>query len=176
MKVLACLACLVATTSIAAAQPPSLTAPAPAPAPEPETQSYVAAGATYGGERGLYIAGTVEAGHRLGRSPLWVRGMIVTGRDYGFDEPTFGPGSILQARAGLEARGCLFAGAACAVAGVDVAASYEHYMAEYDQADSTEVMPIARVGLDLGTSLRVRPAVELGPKSFGLTGALAYQW
>ena len=172
-------ASLVAITTSASAQP-SLTAAAPAPVPTPTT--YVAGGVTAGAFVGLYAAFTVEAGRRLGTTPLWVHGMLVDGETGGIDEPST-TGRQLQARAGIEARGCV-AMQLCAIAGVDAAVAHGDYMAEYDydNGNRTDVLAIGRVGLDVGGEhLRLRPGIELGSgvrgiEQFALTGALAYQF
>ena len=176
MKPFVALACLVATTSIAAAQP-SLTAPVPAPAPAAEAQTYVAAGAAFGAAKGLYLAGTLEVGRRIGTSALWFHTELLGGVEGGVDEPTYSSSGIQEARGGIEARGCALQGVACIFVGADLAVVREHYMAEYDSANGVSVLPIGRLGLDVGTKrVRLRPALELGYLTFALTGALAVQW
>lgn len=174
MKSLVALACLLATTSIAAAQP-AMTAPTPPPAPE--AQGYVAAGAAFGVARGLYLAGTLEVGRRIHDSSWWFHTELLGGMEGGVDEPTYSSSGIQEVRAGLEARGCALQGVACIFLGADLAVARENYMAEYDSANDTSILPIGRLGLELGTThVRLRPAIELGYKTFALTGALGVQW
>jgi hypothetical protein len=150
------LASVLALARTASAQP-SLTASAPAPAPA----SYVEAGVTLGAFVGLYAALTVEAGHRLGNSALWAHGMVVAGETGGIDEGGTA-GRQRQARAGVEARGCVVS-QICAIAGVDLAVAHGDYMGYEDSGNRTEGLAIGRIGLDIGGStLRLRPGFELG--------------
>ena len=178
MKSLLALACLLATTSIAAAQP-SLTAPASAPAPAPDqtqTQGYVAAGATYGFVHGIYMAGTLEGGRRIHDSSWWFHTELIGGNEYGIDEPTYDHSGIQEARVGIETRGCALP-VACIVVGADLAVVHEHYMAEYDSANGTTVLPVGHLALDIGGKhVRLRPGIEAGYHTFALDGALAVQW
>ncbi|HTR51048.1 MAG TPA: hypothetical protein VMJ10_10110 [Kofleriaceae bacterium] len=180
MKTILILSTLLATTAIAAAQP-SLTATA-TPEPAQEPSHYLQLGGVFGGTQGAMILGeTVEGGMRLDHGPLWVHAEVMTGSAGGVDELTYS-GSVLQVRAGLEARGCALNGIACVVGGVDAAYSRTQYMAEDDNDNRHGGEIIPRVGLDIGSErLRVRPGVEVGFDhtgwdQLGFTAALAYQW
>lgn len=168
MKMFAMLMTLAATTTAASAD-----------------DTYVSGGATFGGEGdpgGFYAGGTVEAGRRLSGSSLWVHGMVVGGKSFGFEEVTTHEGPALQLRLGIEGRSCTLDGALCMVAGLDGALTHVDHIAHYETINMTVPLVIARLGLDIGSRhVRVRPGIDVGfygliPAQGAITGAIAYQW
>lgn len=185
---------LVATA--AHAQPAELTATA-APAPRSTPTGYLETGAMAGGNGDLLtLAATFDAGYHLDRTPLWIHARVATGTgDKLFAE---GTGSLLQVRAGIESRGCVFDGMLCAMAGVDLGYQRTTWRGRDEPpfvvgndtgtVTTTEMstiidraIAVPRLGLDIGGAVRVRPSVELDVGSAGVDGAnatlaLAFQW
>jgi hypothetical protein len=179
MRLLAAL--VLAIPSLAAAEP-SAASSAPAVAGD-----YLQAGVVAGALRAnrtssgaLYGAITLEAGHHVQDSALWLHVQLASGSLAGIDEAS-GASQYLEGRVGVETRGCVLGGAACLVGGLDLGARREYLMAEYDHFDSTTVALVARAGLDVGSRrLRLRPTLELALGSDGNGGGLslaaAYVW
>jgi hypothetical protein len=182
-KTLLGIASLVASTSLAHAQP-SLTQPSlvASTQPQPANNLYLQTGVMAGADDtvGLYAAYTLEGGYRLNDSPLWAHAMVIAGKGAGIDEVVY-DSSMFQLRGGIEARGCLVS-EACMVMGVDLGFRKETLMAEYDNNHATDAIVATRAGLDLGNRhFRFRPGVEMqfddhGWAGFGATAAVAYQW
>ncbi len=149
-------ATLAATTTIAAAEPPGLTASV---APEAPASSYVGVGILFGGDIGLDGQLDVEGGYHL-NGAWWLHGMAAGGVA-GDDQ---GGGVVHQARVGIEARGCRFEGIACAYAGADL--GYQAFTWHSNEGDAMneqhdDVLASLRVGADIGgRHLRVRPGIE----------------
>ncbi|HEY1557969.1 MAG TPA: hypothetical protein VGF94_24235 [Kofleriaceae bacterium] len=178
MKTLVILATLVATASIAAAQP-ALTAATPAPAAEPS--SYFAAGGVYGAApRTMFIGASFEYGAQIRQGPLWFHAQVVAADAGEIDDGPL-PGTLLQGRVGIEARDCSTAWL-CMIASVDGAVTHTQYMSDDASLDRVGAMVIPRVGFDVGTQyLRVRPTIELGVDSDGMaqlavTATVAYRY
>ena len=177
MKTSLILGSVLATSAIAHAEPPSLTATTTPAGP----QNYLETGVGLSDDGALIGTLTLEGGHRLTRD-LWLHGMLERGTAGGVDEPNYG-GEYDAARIGIEARECVGGGVICAVAGVDAGVRHVDYMAEYDTTNQTGAVLVPRVGLDLGSRhLRFRPGLEKNvlvkdqDAGIALTGAVAYQW
>jgi hypothetical protein len=170
----------IAYAAVATAQP-AITSTAPEPAAAAPS-AYLEGGAELGFAQGAIVFGeTVEGGVQLDHGPLWAHAMVVTGSAGGVDE--ISSGSILQLRAGVEARSCVENRIACFVGGVDAAYSHTQYMGDNGDSDrAIGDLIIPRVGLDVGGNhLRFRPGIELGFDSKGIdqgavSAAVAYQW
>jgi hypothetical protein len=174
------------TTSVAAAEPPGLTAPA-APAPS----HYVAFGGFAGvGVETLQAAWTAEGGVHLAGS-VWAHALA----GYGGAGDDQGTGVFRSIRAGVDTQSCTSRGIACVVAGFDLGYQHVTWTASYpptnaDHEIHDNVVAIARLMLDAGGEhVRVHTGVELGPVvagydsvplrvrgDFDLTAALAYRW
>lgn len=146
---------LIATTAVAAAEPPGLTARVDAAAPAP--QAYVSVGGMAGMDGFLSAQVAAEAGYHL-NGALWLHGLAATG-GVGDDQ---GSGPVSQARGGVEARTCRASGIACAYAGLDVGyqnMSWESHdgMVEHH----SDAIANLRVGVDVGGQhVRVRSGLE----------------
>ncbi len=130
----------------------------------------------------VFAGGAVDGGYALGYHHLWLHGRLATGAA-GRDIGGYG-GEMIQARLGIEARGCVVS-VVCAFAGADVGVT-RYQMADYTnpimRVDHTDVGVFARAGLDIGSrSFRVRPELDLGldqhaRSSVALTLGFAYLW
>lgn len=183
------LGALAVTTTVAAAEPPGLTASvAPAAAPA----DYVSVGAMFGGDGFLDGQIAVEGGHHL-QGAWWLHGLAATG----LVADDQGGGPIAQARAGIEARTCTAPKRLlCAFGGADVGHQtitwHSHEGSSMDEHHDDAIASL-RAGLDLGgDNLRLRPGLEtyhvlygsdvtnghapLSLIGFNLTLGVAYQW
>jgi len=173
---------LVSIPSLVRAQP-GLTG-ATEPEDEPIT-SYVQPGAIVGlihansaNSDAAYGALSLEGGHRIGISPVWLHGLVAVGGMGDLDQGS-GPNSYSEVVAGVESRTCAFHGIACGVAAIDVGIRHEYLMS--DHFDSFNGVIVPRLGLDIGSrKFRVRPAIEyvFGTDGYGaaLSLAGAYTW
>ena len=172
-------ASLLALTAVADAQPaldqPASDAALPATAYlEPGLEAGITHSAFYG-------ALELDAGYHLSDTPLWLHGRFAQGALLEIKGDTMNS-DFTEARVGLEARGCLFDGIACLVAGVDFGYRHEMFVATHDHDSSDLVVGIARLGLDIGGKhLRVRPSIETGVEQggwngLGFTTGIAYTW
>ena len=167
---------------------PSLAFAEPAPeqtdsTPSPTT-SYLQLGAFIGVDntsaRAAYLAATLEGGHRLGELPLWIRGQLARGSVSEIYQ-TAESNSYLEARIGMELRGCEPRRIVCLFAGIDAGIRRERLMSDGHQLDGTYNVIVPRVGVDLGNDhVRVRPAFEIAAGTDGVGGgvslAAAYVW
>lgn len=155
MKLLVVLAALATTTATAAAESYDATQP------EPARDSYFGAALGVGGQRSLQLAVNADGGRRLGASPLFMHGQLAVGYSGSSD------GLLVQARAGLEARGCRMRELVCGFAGADLGYQYEDVveMALFGgdpyYATAHDVIAVPRVGAELGRSLKLRAIVEV---------------
>lgn len=180
MKLLTSLVTLAALTSVAAAEDGVVTGDSAAPSARATT--YVSLGATTGLEWiGTYQAAQLEAGRRI--SPMWwVHGSFALGR--GQDAPMSTPGPYLNVRGGLEARIPLAFthDLVRVVAGADLGYRTLTTTDPYrDQATVEDgVILVPRIGLDIGTSIRFRPGIDVtlqdGLMGAGASVAVAVQW
>jgi hypothetical protein len=158
----------VTASSLAHAAPPSLTAE-PEIAGSVETTSYVSAGMTSAEMSDLgFAAGLeVEAGHRLGRTPLWAHAALAGGTIWTAN--VLGPQiftSFVRARAGTELRYCTSGGGKCLFGGVDVG---ERRMESLEMdAPQNELIVMPQGGLDVGNA-RWRFRWEM-QESIGMSG------
>ena len=181
MKTFIVVASLLATSlahAEAPAEAPSTSASADV-APT-ETSKYLSGGALLGADHAIVAAVSVDGGYQLSGS-LWLHGMIAKGTAGGIDEPNY-KGGYDTGRLGLEERGCVV-DAVCAFAGLDVGYRHVDYMAEYDNTNTSGVVVVPRLGLDVGGShLRFRPGIEgvldgsQNNIGIDLTAAVAYRW
>lgn len=146
------------------------------------TDAYLEPGLEIGITPGaFYGAVELDGGHRLGDTPLWLHGRFAQGNLSRIEEKTMSS-DFTEARLGLEARGCVFAGIACLVAGVDLGYRHEMYVSDFGRGTADLGLSTARLGLDLGSPhLRFRPSVETGVQQggwlgLGVTAGLAYTW
>jgi hypothetical protein len=155
---------VLATTSIASAESYDATQPAVA------KDGYIGVGAEFGGQRALMGGVKIDGGHRLGDTPWFARAQV-TGGASGSD------GNYQQVRAGVEARGCLLGGLLCGFAGVDAGYQHDHMMDKpwfnwgcsdtnpcsdrMDEVDAHDLMAVPRVGVELGTPIRLRAALDI---------------
>jgi len=152
-------------------------------APSPK-RSYFQLGAFLGldttSARAAYGAATVEGGYRLLDLPLWIRGLLARGsvaQVYEMPESN----SYLEARVGIEVRGCEPRRIVCLFAGIDGGVRRERLLNDGQQLEGTFNVIVPRVGLDVGTDhLRLRPALEIAMGTDGAGGGLAlaaaYVW
>lgn len=146
-----------------------------------EPSAYLQLGSSLGADdAGMWLAGTLDGGLRLGDTPLWAHGQLGYGSaSEGFFQS--GHGTFESARGGLEARVIIphTLGIVGVYAGFDV--GYRSLgFGDKMSSSAGDTVAVARGGLDLGTThLRFRPGIEMLPVENGplaLTAALAYQW
>jgi hypothetical protein len=131
-----------------------------------EPDRYVVGAGVMGGEPGMALA--LEAGMRLGSTPLFAHALVAHGGSEARANYTLTywdiDGSLLHARAGLEARGCR-SSAFCGFVGIDGGYQSAVYF-ESDESmivDQRDQGPIihSRAGLDLGGEhLRFRVSLD----------------
>lgn len=161
MRQLVVLTALVLTPSLAFAEPYDATEPPPV------KDGYIGVGLEAGAQRALMGGIKVDGGKRIGTSPLFAHAQI-TGGASGSD------GSYQQVRIGVEARGCVLADWVCAFGGVDAGYQHDHMIdtpwfwasddggsPPMEEVDAHDLMAVPRVGLELGTPIRLRTALEL---------------
>ena len=157
---------------------------------EPAPTTYVQADAMVGGPPvGIVDAAlAIEGGYRLSSGPVWAHGAV----PYGGIGDDGGSGSLVHLRAGAEARSCTAAWL-CGVVGADL--GVEHADVTFDSMTSTvtELVATPRIGVDVGTRIRARLALEPSFKLAGyghgpeantskifvggnIVGGIAYQW
>jgi hypothetical protein len=124
------------------------------------SQGYLGVGASIGVQRAIMGGMTIDGGKRLGHTPLFVRGQMTGGKS-GTD------GSFVQLRGGVEARGCLFGSLLCAFGGLDAGYQRDHVIDDqlFDndpvEIDAHDAVLIPRLGLEAGTKIKLRTALEL---------------
>jgi hypothetical protein len=124
------------------------------------SQGYLGVGASLGVQRAIMGGMSIDGGKRIGDTPLFVRGQMTGGKS-GSD------GSYVQLRAGVEARGCVFRNLLCAFGGVDTGYQRDHvidaaiFSNETTEIDAHDVVMIPRLGVEAGTKIRLRTALEL---------------
>ena len=126
-------------------------------------------GAELGGQRALMGGISLDGGVRLGDTPLFAHARVTTGAS-GSD------GSYQQLRAGVESRGCIAQGWVCAFAGLDLGYQHDHMIDKpwfwwsgddgsnqppIMETDAHDLMAVPRVGVELGTPIRVRAALDI---------------
>ena len=163
-RTLAAMLLVLGGTAIAHADPSDVVVTAGA-TPPAEPTTYVQLGGVAGlDDHGFLAGGALDAGRAIGHH-LWLHGRFAAG---GQDDPSFSDsapsysGEFVQARLGVEARGCanLYA---CAFVGADVGVTHGQMSDRMDVVTHTDVGVFARGGLDLGSrSFRVRPELDLG--------------
>ena len=154
-----------------------------------EPTTYLQIGAMIGGENaGDYWAGTLDAGLRLGHTPLWAHGQIAIGDAVNRDGQYGGgtdEGVYRSLRGGLELRGAVPGthGWLGGYAGVDVGYHSLDVTEANMSVHASSAVVVLRGGLDLGGEhVRVRPGFEVTPlasaggEGFVVNTAVAYQW
>jgi len=127
------------------------------------------AGDSFGEDLAVFFAGSVDGGHQLGTTAMWLHAMVAEGGMGTLD----GGGSTMSSsyftiRAGAEARWCMVP-ALCTVGGLDLGFRHEHLIAADEQILDNRLIAVARAGLDIGGAhFRFRPGIEI---SFGSDGA-----
>lgn len=127
------------------------------PAP---SQGYLGVGASLGVQRAIMGGMSIDGGKRIGDLPLFVRGQMTGGKS-GTD------GSFVQLRAGVEARGCVFRNLLCGFGGLDGGYQRDHVIDDqlFDngqiEIDAHDVVLIPRVGIEAGSKIRLRTALEV---------------
>lgn len=122
------------------------------------SQGYLGVGGSLGVQRGIMGGMSIDGGKRLGDTPLFVRGQMTGGKS-GTD------GSFVQLRAGIEARGCI--SIVCAFGGVDLGYQRDHMIEDQLfgsdplEIDAHDLVVIPRVGLEAGTKIKLRTALEV---------------
>lgn len=157
MNTLAALAIVVTLTAAvtsAAAEPNAATQPAQ------HGRGYLGVGGTIGVHRSLKGGMFVDGGKRLGTSSVFLRGQL-TGGSSGDDA-----GSFTQMRGGIETRHCTVRGLLCTFAGADLGYQRDHIKNDKEglglmDIDAHDVIFVPRVGLELGTKIRVRSSIEV---------------
>jgi len=183
MKPFVSLALVIATTTVAAAQPaPDQSLALSRQAAIDDTSSYVRGGALYGFDANYPTAALMlDAGHRLfagERWSLWGHALVARGGQEAGESQL--NQNYTQVRGGLEARTCTSSELACLVAGVDGGYRQLMTMGDYGQHDGAVVVP--RAGVDVGTT-HVRVVVTLdkiidrtGGDGALASGGLALRW
>jgi hypothetical protein len=147
------------------------------PAPlRQEPGGYAAVAAVVGEDRFEFGGIAGELGKRIGQTTLFGRVMAQAGNTNLANDP--GRGTYTQARAGVEARNCMYAGKVCGSIGLDVGvhrSRYEHVDLGANAAKARgaaagenpleerfdSVIAVPRFTLDGGGRIRVRGVVEL---------------
>lgn len=128
---------------------------------------YLSLGAEAGNMRTLATGLHVDGGLRLHDLPLFAHAQIGAGAT-GLD------GSYQHARGGIEARGCVLRELACGFTGIDVGYRHDHVVDHPRYAYAPErpdrrmepfhahdLLAVPRAGVELGTPIKLRAAVEL---------------
>ncbi len=156
MKHLLVILLVVATSSLAEAQPALSTPAQRDPAQYLETDLMVGGAAPVAGLNALVA---VQGGYRLWHN-LWLHGEA----GYGHAQDDQGGGSNMQLHAGLESRPCIVRGIVCAVVGADLGYAQGSWVSDLarDQMESVSALvAVPRLGLDLGGDhVRVRLGIE----------------
>jgi hypothetical protein len=153
MRTIITLFTVLATTSIAAAEP------AATPHGRARGDKYIGIGAEAGVQRELMSGGYVDAGMRVSDSPIFLRARI-TG---GFNGAN---GSYQQARVGGEGRGCVARGWVCGFLGLDVGLQHDKLDGEgvfapsMTYEDNYDALAVPRAGVEVGKAVRVRASFE----------------
>jgi hypothetical protein len=149
--------------------------------------SFVEAGATAGGthEGDVYAGFLVGGGVRVS-DHVWAHGAAASGTApvlhfAGIDQYEGTHDSFVEARGGVELRGCTDSKTVCAIGGVDIGYRHEKFDDAMMTVNRSSAEAVARFGLDIGArQLRVRPVVEGTSTHTGDTTALsigvAYLW
>jgi hypothetical protein len=167
MKRIASLFFLVATTATATADPIEQAA---VRATTTGPSGYVHLGLTSGLEQLLYAGAHLDGGFRIGSTPLYVRGMVESGRAIA----VLDAGNYQSYRLGLEARRCAIT--TCLFAGVDGGTRRAQLVHDFDSGMSVTDhynvgLVIPRAGIEVGSRLRGRFALEL-PTAFDRTDSV----
>lgn len=124
------------------------------------SQGYLGVGGSLGVQRAIMGGMSIDGGKRIGETPLFARGQLTGGKS-GTD------GSFVQLRGGVEARGCVLRNLVCAFGGLDAGYQRDHviddliFSNEQTEIDAHDLVVIPRVGLEAGTKIRLRTALEL---------------
>lgn len=124
------------------------------------TQGYLGVGGSLGVQRAIMGGMSIDGGTRMGDTPLFARGQLTGGKS-GTD------GSFVQLRGGVEARGCAFRNLVCAFGGIDAGYQRDHviddqlFSNEQTEIDAHDLVLIPRAGIEAGTKIRLRTALEL---------------
>jgi hypothetical protein len=192
-NVLFAFASLAAVSSIASADPLSVTGTTTSSDAAPTT--YVQGGLMAGGnDHKLTAGGNVEIGKQVA-SIAWVHASFVLGS--ASELFATGSGSIIQGRVGGDLMTCSETGGLCAFVGADVGmqdVNYEGMSQPWFCGEDSDCSPnpisqhsaallgVARVGLDLGGQhFRWRPGIEVsgttdGGAGVNLTQSIAYRF
>lgn len=164
MRFFASLLAVLATTSVASAESYE-----PMPSARPAKDGYIGLGLELGGQRALMGGIKLDGGMRLGDTPWFARAQLTAGGS-GSD------GDYQQVRAGVEARSCGLGGWVCGFAGLDVGYQHDNMIDEPitfwsgdhtgdgppdEMTEAHDLMAVPRVGLEVGTPIRVRAALDL---------------
>ena len=123
------------------------------------SQGYLGVGGTLGAQRAIVGGMYIDGGKRISGSPLFVHGQMTGGKS-GTD------GSYAQLRAGVEVRGCMFAGLACAFAGADTGYQRDHMIDKglsgsgHSEIDAHDLLLVPRAGLEAGSKIKLRAMLE----------------
>jgi hypothetical protein len=154
------IAVLVALATTAAAEPyyPYAASPGPAPEPTPHVDAgYVGGGAGVTVDHFLNAFVDLEGGLRLAKLPVWAWASVA----YGGSADVEGGGRFVQARAGIESRGCA-SRALCFYVGGFVGTQRQTWD-KIDEMTEHHGGPLVggRLGLDAGgASTRFRVGIE----------------
>jgi hypothetical protein len=147
---------MVATSSLAEAQPALSTPVQQDPAQYLETDLMIGGAAPVAGLNALVA---VQGGYRLWHG-LWLHGEA----GYGHAQDDQGGGNNMELHAGLESRPCIARGIVCAVVGADLGYAHGAWVSDraQDQMESvTALVAVPHLGLDLGGDhVRVRLGIE----------------
>ncbi len=156
MKTFAALAVVVTLTGAvtsAAAERNAATQPAQ------HGKGYLGVGMTLGVHRSFKSGMFVDGAKRMGTSAVFVRGQL-TGGSSGDDT-----GSFTQMRVGIETRTCTAGRLVCAFAGTDVGYQRDNISNDKEglglmDIDAHDAILVPRAGLEVGTKIRLRTAIE----------------
>jgi hypothetical protein len=149
---------------------------------------YVQGGAVTGfSPDGRIMAGiTVDGGQRIHHddgSPVsvWLHEGIIIGQSDELLNFSNMPktGDLFGGRVGVDVRACTRREIACVIGGLDVAFQHDSYVEMMTRTTGFDAFAAPHLGLDFGTSLRLRPTIEVPVgQGIGLQAklGLAYAW